>query len=58
MGNPTDFTYLDWHGLPDIAEYITKPDGEGLFTVDTYCEEALLDRRGSLQLSRWGWLVP
>ena len=54
VGNPADFGYYDWHGAPDIAEYITNPDGEVPFTVDTYCEEAVLDRRGSLQLSRWG----
>ena len=52
VGNPVDFTYLDWHSTPDLAEYITQPDGKGQFTVDTYCEEALLNRRGSLQLSR------
>eukprot|EP00903_Cladosiphon_okamuranus_P016931 g15607.t1 len=52
VGNPADFKYSDWPWVIDIAEYITKPDGEGLFTVDTYCEEATLDRRGSLQLSR------
>ncbi|CAN0083842.1 unnamed protein product [Ectocarpus sp. 6 AP-2014] len=52
VGNPADFSYSDWHGKPDIAEYITHPEGQGLFTVDTYCEEAILDRRGSLQMSR------
>lgn len=57
MGNPADFRYLDWHATPDIAGYITNPDGDGLFTVDTYCEEAILDRRGSLQMSRCGLLT-
>ncbi|CAM9845759.1 unnamed protein product [Ectocarpus sp. 12 AP-2014] len=47
-----DYSYSDWRGTPDIAEYMIYPEGQGLFTVDTYCEEAILDRRGSLQLSR------
>ncbi|CAN0256736.1 unnamed protein product [Pylaiella littoralis] len=52
VGNPGDFDYNDWHGYPNITEFITTHEGEGLFTVGTYCEEAMLDRRGSLQLSR------
>ncbi|CAM9373258.1 unnamed protein product [Ectocarpus sp. 12 AP-2014] len=47
-----NYSYSDWHGTPDLAEYMIHPEGHGLFTVDTYCEEAVLDRRGSLQLSR------
>ncbi|CAN0256673.1 unnamed protein product [Pylaiella littoralis] len=52
VGNPGNFEYSDWRGELNITEYITTNEGEGLFTVDAYCEEALLDRRGSLQLSR------
>ncbi len=37
-----------------MAEFVTNPGGLEPFTVDTYCEEALMDRRGSLQISRWG----
>lgn len=51
VGNTSDIRYLDWHGDPDIAEYITDPNGHDPFTVDNYCEEAILDRRGSLLLS-------
>ncbi|CAM9324458.1 unnamed protein product, partial [Ectocarpus sp. 12 AP-2014] len=47
-----NYSYSDWHGTPDLTEFMIHPEGRGLFTVDTYCEEAVLDRRGSLQLSR------
>ncbi|CAM9288249.1 unnamed protein product [Scytosiphon promiscuus] len=50
--DPNDFRASDWHAYPEVAKYMTYPEGQGLFTVDTYCEEAILDRRGSLQLSR------
>ena len=46
----------DWHGVPDVSEFMTSAEGEAPFTVDTYCEEALMDRRGSLQISRCGRL--
>ena len=52
VANYVDRKYYDWHGKPDIEEYIQGvPEGE--FTVQTYCKEALLDRHGSLQLIRW-----
>lgn len=53
VGNPADHKYSDWHGHPDLSEYMTSVEGEEPFTVATYCEEALMDRRGSLQISRW-----
>lgn len=51
MANYADQKYYDWRGKPDIEEYITE-EPHGAFTVETYCEEALLDRHGSLQLVR------
>lgn len=52
VSNYVDQEYYDWHVKPDIEEYLQRvPEGE--FTVQTYCEEALLDRHGSLQLVRW-----
>lgn len=33
----------------DLSRY---PRSEGHFNVSSYCEEALMDRRGSLQLNR------
>lgn len=52
VANYVDRKYYDWRGKPDIEEYIQGvPEGE--FTVQTYCEEALSDRHGCLQLVRW-----
>ncbi|CAM9288323.1 unnamed protein product [Scytosiphon promiscuus] len=51
-GDPDAFGDNDWQGEMEVAEYMTHPEGQGLFTVDTYCEEAILDGRGALQLSR------
>lgn len=53
VGNPADHRYYDWAGVPDLSKFMTSAEGEEPFTVDTYCEEALMDRRGSLQISRW-----
>lgn len=54
VGDPGSQKYPDWHGVVDLSEYMTSVQGEEPSTVDTYCEEALMDRRGSLQISRWG----
>lgn len=51
VGNYVDQKYYDWRGKPDIDKYLTRPP-RGEFTVDTYCEEALMDRHGSLQLNK------
>lgn len=53
VGDPRDPEYDDWHGVPDLSEFMASAEGEEPFTVDSYCEEALMDRRGSLQISRW-----
>lgn len=37
-----------------MTEFVTNTEGVEPFTVDKYCQEALMDRRGSLQISRWG----
>eukprot|EP00903_Cladosiphon_okamuranus_P016927 g15603.t1 len=56
VGSPADlvsrYKYMNWNGVPDLDEFMTSAAGEEPFTVDTYCEKALMDRRGSLQLSR------
>ncbi|CAM9213547.1 unnamed protein product, partial [Laminaria digitata] len=51
VSNYVDIYYYDWDGKPDIEEYIQQVP-QGGFTVHTYCQEALLDRHGSLQLVR------
>lgn len=48
IGKISDFHY--WEPVLDVDGY-TKV-GEGDFTVDSYCKQALMDRQGSLQLNR------
>lgn len=43
-------SFYYWETSLDLDGY-TKV-GEGDFTVDSYCEQALMDRQGSLQLNR------
>lgn len=53
VGNYVDQKYYDWRGKPEIEQYLTGvPHGE--FTVESYCEQALMDRHGSVQLNRQG----
>lgn len=52
VSNYVDQKYYDWRGKPDIEEYIQGEPSEE-FSVETYCEEALLDHHGSLRLVRW-----
>lgn len=52
VSNYVDQKYYDWRGKPDIEEYIQGEPSEE-FTVNTYCEEALLDHHGSRRLVRW-----
>ena len=54
VGTIGDAYYFDWPRGQEMTEYVTNPEGLEPFTVDTYCEEALMDRRGSLQISRYG----
>lgn len=57
-GNPREFEYPDWHANVDISAYTdNNSEGDEPFTVETYCKEALMDRRGSLQISRWDNMV-
>lgn len=50
VGDYVHQKYYDWRGTPDVDEYLTRRP-RGAFTVETYCEEALMDRRGSMQLN-------
>jgi len=52
VGAIGDAHYFDWPGGREMTEFVNLSEGVEPFTVDTYCQEALMDRRGSLQISR------
>lgn len=48
-----DIGYFDWTGsMAEIEKYIGD-DLEGDLVAESYCEDALMDRRGSLALNGW-----